>query len=213
MEVTYSEDKKHAYFNGKKYTKDDNTGYYLSSARKGKTGTRIHRDVWEFYNCKIPKGYHVHHIDHDKGNNDISNLQLLEAREHYKLHGAELTEEQRERMRRNVLENALPKSIEWHKTEAGKRWHKEHYERTKDKLYQKATFSCEYCGKEFEAFVNGSNRFCSNACKSAWRRKSGLDDVEKVCPVCGKTFKSNKYSKIVCCSRGCANTFRSRRKQ
>ena len=35
---------------------------------------------------KIPKGMQVHHIDHNKNNNDINNLQLLSRREHNKIH-------------------------------------------------------------------------------------------------------------------------------
>jgi alpha-D-ribose 1-methylphosphonate 5-triphosphate diphosphatase PhnM len=45
-----------------------------------------HRWVWEQTNGPIPKGYVIHHIDHDKTNNDISNLQCLTVREHHQLH-------------------------------------------------------------------------------------------------------------------------------
>ena len=67
-------------FNGNTYTLRNN-GYY------GKTsGNRslMHRDVWEFHNGSIPDGYDIHHIDHDKTNNDISNLELYTKSEHAK---------------------------------------------------------------------------------------------------------------------------------
>ena len=61
---------KEIWFNGIKFTKDDKTGYYLnSSIRK-----RLHRYVWELHYGEIPEGYHIHHIDFDKSNNDISNF-------------------------------------------------------------------------------------------------------------------------------------------
>ncbi len=45
-----------------------------------------HRYVWEKHNGQIPKGYQIHHIDEDKLNNKIENLQLMKNSEHQKLH-------------------------------------------------------------------------------------------------------------------------------
>lgn len=47
----------------------------------GKT-VSIHRHVWEEANGPIPDGWHVHHIDHDPLNNDLSNLVAMPAEEH-----------------------------------------------------------------------------------------------------------------------------------
>lgn len=65
-----------------------------------------------------------------------------------------------------------------------------------------------FCGKKFEGTANGVNRFCSNKCKSKFRRDSGIDDEYRICKVCGKKFKTNKYSKAKTCSRSCANKLR-----
>ena len=46
----------------------------------------MHNIVWEQYYGSIPKGMQVHHIDHNKLNNDISNLQLVNSLEHKRLH-------------------------------------------------------------------------------------------------------------------------------
>lgn len=46
----------------------------------------LHRLIWEKHNGEIPKGYQIHHIDGNKLNNDISNLQLISAEEHTRLH-------------------------------------------------------------------------------------------------------------------------------
>ena len=49
--------------------------------------TPLHHLVWEkHYNKKVPKGYHIHHKDKNKVNNDINNLQLISASEHSRLH-------------------------------------------------------------------------------------------------------------------------------
>jgi len=67
-------------FNGKKYTLR-NTGYYGCT-----NGHRslFHRDVWEYHNGSIPEGYDIHHLDRDRTNNHISNLELIIKSEHSK---------------------------------------------------------------------------------------------------------------------------------
>lgn len=203
--IIYSENKRIAEFNGKRYVRDEVTGYYLRHDSAG-TGSRLHRDVWEYYNCEIPKGYEVHHKDHNKGNNDIENLQLLKKSAHSKLHRAEMTEEQKENMRKRLEEKARPAASEWHKSEEGRKWHSEQQKKIwEDKKPMR--YICDNCGKEFEttnAYSEQQNKFCSNACKSAYRRKTGADNVEKVCEHCGKTFISNKYLKRRYCCKSCA---------
>lgn len=68
-------------------------GYYLSKHyRKRKDGTRLkkssllHRDMWASVYGKIPDGYCIHHIDHDKSNNSLSNFQIIEIGAHVSLH-------------------------------------------------------------------------------------------------------------------------------
>ena len=55
----------------------DGVTYYLCGEYFQRKGRRLHRAVWEHHNGKIPNGYHVHHKDGDRNNNDISNLELL----------------------------------------------------------------------------------------------------------------------------------------
>src|SRR4029077_1746912 len=63
---------------------------------------------------------------------------------------------------------------------------------------------CIECHCLFESVSKVRAKFCSNACKSAWRRNHGKDDIEKECAVCSAKFVSNKYKKKKCCSRSCA---------
>ena len=46
-----------------------------------------YRKIWEEHNNKkIPKGYHIHHVDGDKNNNDPSNLMCVSPEEHWLIH-------------------------------------------------------------------------------------------------------------------------------
>jgi hypothetical protein len=47
-----------------------------------------YRKIYEqHHGIKIPKGYHIHHIDGNHNNNEISNLEMLTANEHAQKHG------------------------------------------------------------------------------------------------------------------------------
>lgn len=201
MEVKYTDNGKFAYYEGLKFTRDDKTGYYLNSTIR----KRLHRYVYEKEVGEIPKGRHnhIHHIDGDKGNNRADNLELLTNQKHNVHHGninLKMNPEFYEKFHKIGIE-AAP---EWHSSEEGIKWHKEHYERNvKGKILKEKEFTCEQCGENFIGKDNGQNRFCSNKCKSKWRRDSGVDDVERECSICGNTFITHKYGKTKTCSKEC----------
>lgn len=196
-------------FNGVIFIKDSK-GYYRA---ENNFTLFMHRYVWEFYNTEIPEGYEIHHKDLNRGNNNIENLCLLSCSEHKKLHGELLTEEQKNRMRENLDQNARPKASEWHKSEEGSKWHTEHIRRQRDSGAFNKALTCTNCGKLFIGEVKGENTFCCNACKSAYRRKSGKNNVERICVCCGKTFITDKYKHSKTCSRSCANVMWHREKR
>lgn len=198
MKVQYIENTRIAYFDGYKFIKDKKTGYYLSTRKIRDKKQRIHRYIWEYYNGSIPKEYDIHHKDHNKDNNNIENLELLSLEEHKKRHSTELTEERKKQMKEILETKARPKAIEWHKSEKAKEFHKKQYKISLGAM-KKEKFICEYCGKEYEAYKNGKNKFCSEKCMSAYRRKSGVDNIQRKCIVCNKPFTCNKYSKITKC--------------
>ena len=185
-------------YNGRSFCYDGKGYYYNSSLRK-----RLHQVIWEQYNGPLPDGCEIHHKDFDRENNDISNLVCLSSKEHKKLHADSLTDEQRDWRRENMNMNARPKAVEWHKSKNGKAWHSEHIRQQHEKGVFEHELTCTYCGKTYTGILNGENHFCSNKCKSAYRRKQGLDNVVRKCVVCGKEFSVNKYAKAVTCSRSC----------
>lgn len=191
------------------YKERQGNGYYLGNV-PDETGkpkpVRAHVYVWEKANGKVPKGYHVHHKDHDPDNNDLNNLCCIPISKHLSSHSKERSEESRHNMNTVVR----PKAIEWHKSEAGSKYHAEHYAKYTKAIWEKpVTKICEVCGKEFTVkhMVDGISRFCSNNCKSKYRRMMGFDNEQRNCIICGKEFTCNKYSKQKTCgNKECAVT-------
>ena len=160
MEVTYINDGKNAYFQGKRYTRDDQRGYYKRI--EANHPKYLHRQVYEAHFGSIPEGYHVHHVDGDKGNNEIENLALLTEHDHQSEHWKQRTPEQIKTYADRLLQHGVPAAAAWHKSEAGHEWHKRHYEAHKDSMHQTDEYTCLYCGKTFTATKTGQNKFCSN---------------------------------------------------
>lgn len=68
----------HQVYGGKKFTLR-NTGYYsLTTGNRG----LMHRYVWQKEVGKIPKGWDIHHINEDRTDNRIENLECLPKAEH-----------------------------------------------------------------------------------------------------------------------------------
>ena len=70
-------------------------GYWINTMHG-----RFHRYVYKKHKGKIPEGCVIHHIDKNKLNNEISNLQCMTQSEHCTLHqtGRFVSEETRHRM-------------------------------------------------------------------------------------------------------------------
>lgn len=66
----------------KKYSK----GKYMQSGKGVKGEQYLHRVVWKAHHGAIPRGYEVHHKDHNTLNNKISNLALVKSGKHQAMH-------------------------------------------------------------------------------------------------------------------------------
>lgn len=93
-----------------KFHFNEKTGYYSGYISSVGRKVRLHRYVWEKYNGVIPKGYHIHHKDKNKFNNNIENLEMLSAREHEKLHASLRSEDEIIAMRENFVKKCKTKS-------------------------------------------------------------------------------------------------------
>lgn len=186
---------------GRKFYLDKKTGYWISTDYPR---VRAHAWVWINQKGEIPKGMQIHHIDENKSNNNIDNLMIISASDHMKLH---MTKERID-LARKWVDIIRPMTKEWHASKEGRQWHKEHGKKCWDKREYK-NLSCNQCKKSFSTKTYHQT-FCSNACKSAWRRAKGYDDIEVGCLYCGNKFKRNKYAKRRFCSRKCCNIFQSK---
>lgn len=202
--IQYHENGDLAEVDGFFFRRDKRTGYYLSGKPINGKRRRLHVYVWEKANGEIPNGYEVHHRDMDKSNNELDNLVLVLGIKHQRFHGV-LRAINDTNWADDFQAKGIEAAKEWHRSTEGRQWHKEHYEKTKDALYAKHEEVCSFCGKRFLTPVYRKNSFCSNKCKAAFRRASGVDDEERRCPICGGTFKISKYSRQRTCSRRCGH--------
>lgn len=149
-------------FNGEVFYR---CGFYFQ--RKGK---RLHRAVWEYYNGPIPKGFHIHHIDGDRSNNNIENLSCESAHEHLSNHGHS---PEREAYGKMHIDRIRPKAAEWHKSKAGIAWHSQHGKRSYE-TRKINTYCCTQCGTAFQTrhiYTEGSNHYCCGACRAKYNRE------------------------------------------
>lgn len=185
-----------------KFRRDKKTNYYLSSKAINGKRIRLHRYIWENEFGTIPIGFDIHHKDQNKFNNEIDNLKLIPGKIHQKLHGSLLTKEEKDKLKIHVIEKMLPLAKEWHKSESGRQWHSKHAKENAININPRE-YNCFYCQKLFTTKPFGINKFCSNKCKSSWRRDQGIDNIIKICTICNNEYSSNKYQKTKCCSKDC----------
>lgn len=172
----------------------------------------LHVYVWEMYHGRhVPKGYVVHHIDGDPANNEIENLIAMPKSEHARLHQSARHDIGR---LRELAKIGREHAKAWHSSPAGRQFHKKLGKLAWENAYRVVKV-CEHCGDEYETWniASSRSRFCSNKCKAAWRRQSGIDDEIRICKYCGREFTVSKYSKTSHCSRLCAAQLRRKPKK
>lgn len=162
------------------------------------------RRAWIRANGPVPAGHHIHHRDGNPFNNALENLECIASFAHLSKHGSVSTPARRargaasvDRLREATIKfRASPQGQEWGKELARRSW----AARTREQR------SCDRCGGSYETWSGQRARFCSNACKSAWRRAARLDDEDRVCTVCSTDFRVNRYEDTQTCSKACAST-------
>lgn len=161
----------------------------------------LHHKVWEFYKSKRKNGYHIHHINGNVNDNRIENLEEIESSEHLSLHAKMRIKDDKDWFE-SFHKKGIEAAKEWHKSEEGIKWHKEHALKFNFGVFDFGEYNCEVCSDKYKKRTK-HQKFCSNKCKSKHRRDLNIDNIEKNCSVCDKIFITNKYSKREKCNRGC----------
>jgi hypothetical protein len=185
--------------------------YFTPGIADKKRGTlRLHQGIWKGENGPIPEGHHVHHKDENPLNNDPSNLVCLTGEEHHAHHLAERDYRTPERIAH--MDTIRPLASEWHGSDEGREWHREHGKRTWDGR-EPSAYTCEHCGTEFlSRAAQKHSKFCSAYCRHRSRLESGVDDESRTCELCGAGFTVNRYLRKRFCTRSCAMRFSRRQR-
>ena len=182
--------------------------YYTPSMQHRLQGIEsLHREIWKDNFGPIPEGHEIHHKDGNPLNNAPSNLECISCQTHHERHKGKYTPEEIAALRLR-FEKARAAACNWHGSDAGRQWHKE-LGRLTWLGKEPQMFTCEHCGQQYESLArHGHNRFCSNACRAAERRKTGRDNETRQCAICDKSFSTSRFQKAKCCSPPCSQRHR-----
>jgi hypothetical protein len=154
--------------------------------------TSLHRAKWEKANGAIPNGHDVHHKDGNPLNNRLSNLQLLTVAEHRRLEGERGSHSTPKAIVH--LASIRSKAAEWHRSPAGREWHREHAEHSLRTIPYRDCV-CRSCGEPFRA-RNPRAAYCSSKCYQRDNKREAK--LPAVCGWCAKSFKAAKRTRRFC---------------
>lgn len=204
-------------FDGDTYVQQPN-GYYSKHTTRNaerRHAKQLHRAVWESYNGPVPDGFHIHHIDGDKDNNDISNLECISAKEHLSMHSKKLMQDpERKEKNRQQLAEAQELAKKWHASEEGKEWHRKHTAESLAKTWEKVERICTVCGKTYMA--TRKSHYCSQICERharEARRGHIVKSPIRNCEWCGTEYKATNGIQIYCSSKCRLEAQEARRKE
>jgi hypothetical protein len=139
--------------------------YYLSQSttNAGRRNAKgLHVAIWEYFSGKkVPKGWIVHHVDENPGNNEYNNLDCVSAKEHRKLHPLSYASYC------VSLKKARKAAKAWHRSKAGSAWHSKHAKilwKTKTTV----TLNCVQCRKKYETYFPHKSKFCAPYCRNLY---------------------------------------------
>lgn len=203
-------------FNNTVYVRYPETGrgprsYFMTMQSTRSKQTYLHRDIWEAVNGPIPPGHHIHHLDGNRANNDISNLVCLSESQHHALHSKLMQDYLTSDEHLEHLEKIRAKAAEWHASTEGREYHREQALRCIHKPTEK---QCLICGTVFVG--TPAAKYCCDFCKNEGTKlsyyrikddpthkkaKRNIKKVEKTCVICGEMFYGTPTSCL--CSDEC----------
>lgn len=161
----------HIFFNGRSYYQTPE-GYWRSTDRRHKP---LHVAVWEDANGAVPEGYEIHHIDGNKSNNTLENLQCLTIAEHRQLH-AKKNHETGAFATQTYSKTCLECGREFVTTIQTQKFCSKRCRLVYPKSKGAVIRVCEVCGKEFKTARNRKSRYCSGKCANDGVGKSKFSD-------------------------------------
>ncbi len=188
-------------YNGRNYRKHLKQKYFYTSKYMGMYSRCLHRQMWFDVYGEIPKGFQIHHKDGDAFNNSIDNFELVEGREHSRAHSIKRFKDNPEKLLK-IAEAGRELAKEWHGSEAGINWHRENAIKCDFGHREYGERECDSCQTKFIA-KRAMQRFCSNACKSAYRRRNNPDMITRKCDKCESEYITRKYLPAYYCSKEC----------
>lgn len=201
-------------FNGVTYKLLSGGRYYLSQSTTNegrKHAKSLHVAIWEYYNGKtVPSDCCIHHIDGNTYNNDISNLECVNRKEHLSNHTKQKWQDAKYRERQTkILRDSEDSARAWHRSDEGRKWHSQH---GKEVMANRSlvTLTCAFCGKEFQS-IQPWAKYCSSKCYDKWRDRTQRITVTSKCIVCGTEFTTTKSKRSKTnprfCSVSCRNKY------
>lgn len=173
-------------YGGHRYYLGDD-GYYRKNSNQGEC--LLHRQIYTDHHGPIPDGIDIHHLDHDKSNNDPGNLSQRTRAEHFAEHGGE----------------------------RGADWHSRGGRATQAAIHAAppASCVCRSCGETFTTYApSGRADFCSGKCRERHYHATGTGrpHERRVCAVCGNGFDTRADRAAATCSRPCTAVLAYRRR-
>lgn len=214
-------------------------GYYAAWDRNKKRPIQLHRKIWEAHRGSIPESFHLHHIDHDKTNNQIDNLEPMHPSDHMAHHRIDHIKAPRPEAKTiDCHQCGQPFVVE--KLPSRKKFcsHACVLESRRKRRTSAAKPSpvcvCRRCGADFVALRKDA-KFCSRRCSSASQdrsayqqayyrahpekfdgserqaRRAEVRSIPKKCIGCGQTFVPKRRKNEQYCAKSCQDRTRSRR--
>jgi len=187
-------------------TKDRN---YIKIHLNDGTQAEEHQFVYSVFNGLLENGYHIHHKDFDKCNNNPENLIKMSIREHISLHSKQ--PERLKKLRINAKKSnhagGTIHLIKMNKNRAGEAHHTRQKNYWTDEKRKKIGDSsirsfkssekekiCAGCGGIF--IGNWKRLYCCNGCKSYYRNKTHYFDEpihSEDCRIISTKIKANNH--------------------
>ena len=155
------------------FHKDNNTGYWVNTST-GKN-IRLHREKLRIelgLTQEQMKRYDVHHIDGNKDNNDIHNLQLINKVKHATIHAKKQVNEKIIKICEQCGEEYQSSRNVAHKQRFCSEKCKARYRRANG--LNNTIRICKNCGKEFICDNTSKKVFCTRSCAGKYNYHKSL---------------------------------------